>query len=981
MKTLALALSVCLTVLSVAWPAYPEASSPPEPSVSPVPGRIRIEVLSQLGQPISGPRVALYRKLGSEEETPGSCVSWEVIVTSVVDPGVFEQVVAAGTYRVEVTGDEWIGVAEEEVEIKSGETRQLKFNLEPGSVISGRVSDEAGNPLSDVKVSYRAAGYGSFKYYRSRIDRVATDSSGRFAFRSLAPGVYNLKFSREGYREANPADVVTGTFDLKVALKPGFVIRGGLEGDLDGLESPIRIQLKSGRKFPHTRSVDLSLENSFEIAGLEGKIYSVRFRDQDRLSDWYREVEAFPAEEARPVTLTVYRAVSLSGQVTESGTGSPLSDVDLWLYPAGSKSSDYTSSDDEGAFSFSKLEAGEYTLKVRLWQDPSSKYRLEKKVVIEPGRAVEGFDLELAAGRLITFSGTVLDEKGDPVSGARVDIHFRPSSGERYRQNFVPGLVTDGSGIFSHSLYLDSGGDIRIVARREGYAPGGQKIELAEDQILVSGVTIVLDSGSSLTVEVGGGEDGRETIPSAIVTLGNDWSKDRGIRSFSSLKKLTDARGRCRFDNLSPGSYLVEVAKSGYVPAKEKVRLDETETAKTINLLLERGRTIQIRVENERGEAVEGAKLSARERTRAYELFMDGSSEKDQTDSSGVCLIRDLSSGPLSLQVWADGYVTVNRQRIEADQDEVTVVMEFAGSIRGRFLGPNGRPVSDLRIFTEKRSDELLNITSAFSLAEELGDGVFRVTHLAPGVYDLTIRSEDRAGKKIEAVKVEVGQAVDLGEIVLGPGSGISGRITAEDGSPLKGAWVRIGTPEQGMLSLFVDSDRSGSDGTFTISGLNPGTFALSVTAKDYRLENVSGVTVGTGEVKKISDISLARLTEAEKEQLERQSNVIPSLGVRIVKLEKDADPAEIPSLIIDEVLPGTAAEKSGLAAGDKIVKINGYSAVEGPMEFFQGLLSPSGTEIKITVKRAGDGREEELDLTVDQWGMEDVISSATQVD
>ncbi len=981
MKKFARVVVFSLAGLILAAAAYPEGLPAPTPAAAPTPdpGRIRIEVLSQLGKPIAGARVRLFLVIAPGADDPCSCGPWEEIVPAASGPGVFEEAVAPGTYRVEAAGDEWIGAMEERVEINSGETRQLKFNLEPGSVISGTVRDEAGNPLSDVEVSYRAAGFGTRKYFRSRIDRVVSDSSGRFAFRSLSPGVYDLEFNREGYQEADLDDIATGTSDLEVALKPGFVIRGGLEGELDGLESTIRIQLKSGRRNSHSRSVDLGLENSFELAGLERKMYSIRFRDQDRLSDWSGEVEALPAEEARPVTLSVFRAASLSGRVTEAGTGSPLPGVNLWLYPAGSGSSDYESSDDEGSFSFSKLEAGEYTLKARFWQDPSSKYRLEKKVVIEPGRAVEGFDLELAAGRPVAFSGTVLDVTGEPVGDARIEIHFRPAGGESYRHNFVPGLVTDGSGSFSHTLHLDSGGDIRIVARKEGYAPGEKRIELAADQTSVSGVTPILDHGGSLAVEVGGGVEGREAIPSAIVSLRNDWSEDREISNYVDLKKLTDARGRCRFDNLAPGAYRIEVTKSGYVPAKEKVRLVETETTKTVDLLLERGRTIQVRVENELGETVEGAEISARERKRGF--FMGGLFGQVQTNSSGICLLRDLPSGSLFLRVRADGYVTVNRHRVEGDQDEITVVMKAAGSIRGRFLGAGGRPLDDLNILTRKRSAGPLDFEPGFFDTEELSDGVFRVGRLAPGIYDLTIRADGRAGRKIEAVEVEAGQAVDLGEIVLGPESGISGRITAEDGSPLKGAWVRIKSPEQGIISLFVASDRSGSDGTFAIKGLNPGTFALSISAKDYRPENVSGVTVGTGEVKKISDIRLARLTEAEKEQLERRSNVIPSLGVRIVKPGKDAERSDTPALIIDEVLPGTAAQKSGLAAGDEIVKINGHSAAEDPMEFFQGLLAPSGTEIKITVKRAGDGREEELDLTVDQWGMEDLIRQATQMD
>ena len=127
MKSIVPALVAGLAVVLFSPPAHPQGLSTPAPaaSPSPVPGRIRVEVLSQLGKPIPEARVALYELAGRGDEDPCSCRPWVEVVPELVSAGVFEKEIAPGTYRIEATGEEWIGAVEEEVEIKAGETRSL----------------------------------------------------------------------------------------------------------------------------------------------------------------------------------------------------------------------------------------------------------------------------------------------------------------------------------------------------------------------------------------------------------------------------------------------------------------------------------------------------------------------------------------------------------------------------------------------------------------------------------------------------------------------------------------------------------------------------------------------------------------------------------------------------------------------------------------------------------------------------------------
>ncbi len=121
-------------------------------------------------------------------------------------------------------------------------------------------------------------------------------------------------------------------------------------------------------------------------------------------------------------------------------------------------------------------------------------------------------------------------------------------------------------------------------------------------------------------------------------------------------------------------------------------------------------------------------------------------------------------------------------------------------------------------------------------------------------------------------------------------------------------------------------------------------------------------------------------LHQEEKEERDREQNVIPSLGVRIGIGEVTEEGGVFPDgLPVAEVLPGSSAEKGGLLAGDKIKKIDGKMFSEDPEGFFKGWMAKPGTVVKITVVREGTGKEEEIELTIGDWDYEELLRKAME--
>jgi len=944
--------------------------------VSPTPALtagLQVEVLSSLEKPVPAARVRYYASKTMDVKGTHPCRSYEGIEAEAVSESLFSKDLAPGSYRVEVTAEGWQGEMIKEVKLEEGEKKNLKVRLEPGNVIAGRVVDESGSPLPGAGVKYYRTG-ASTPWFLSASHDEETDGDGRFRLGSLREGIYNLTVSLPGYVDASVKDVATGEENLEVALKRGFVIKGKLTGDTASLGEQVRLRLKKSKWGTSSKKVDLGAGNTFAITDLDEETYSIRLQDGDYISDWARNVRAASPEAAVPVTLSVHKGGSLSGKVINSRDGTPLSDAQTKLTPAGSRRGQYKSSDQEGKFDFSALEPGDYELEVRLRFDSYSDWRLRKTVSISAGEEISGFDVEIDPGRGVSFSGMAVDEEGKPVADAEIKVHARRPDDKRYRSGFREMARTDGSGYFSFSTFLDGEREIKLTAEKDGYSPArSEKYALAADRNSLDGITLRLGKGSTLRVEVV--DEKGVSVPRAKVELKRDWSADReSVSYFSTRKKLTDARGICRFELLPPNQYRLEVEKKGYAPTEEKPRIIAAEQEKAIRVELEEGRILRVMVKNSAGDPVAGAEVTARPARGGFVVFVSGSHGEKETDPAGYCLVDDLPREPLLVGVEAEGYVPVRRQRVEEDEDEVEIVLEGGGSIRGRLLAPGGEEVKEMEIRPRRHREDPFDFSSegfTSSKAINLGEGDFRIGELREGTYSLRIKVPGLAVKKVEDVEVKLGEETDVGKIKLGEEGTITGVILkSEDNSPLDDVWVRLEGEEVGR---FVISDRTDNKGGFTLENIPAGTYTVVARQGGRREKEVSGISVSAGEDKKIETIRLEELTEAEKAELEKNKNLIPSLGIRIGEMGASRDFA---GLSVGEVLPGSAAGAAGIKSGDTIIKVNGKGLWEDPSTFLRGIMGKPGTQIKVTVKRKDSQKEEEVDLTIGEWDYEEMLKT-----
>lgn len=558
----------------------------------------------------------------------------------------------------------------------------------------------------------------------------------------------------------------------------------------------------------------------------------------------------------RDTRLTEPRKVfgSISGTVVSADHGRPVRRAVVTLSGGEPRFARSMQTDDQGAFSFTNLPAGEYTVTTSKGGYIESVWGQRRPGSGRPGtpiRLLEGQQLTkltvpLARGGVIT--GTVVDEAGEPVFGMAVRaLRWVMRSGERSLQA-AGTAVTDDRGVYRlHSLlpgeYVISAqpnAGISIAAA-EGlnYAKLVGAIELSMSEVIVtkarvaeretsapatSGFATVYFPGttsglSAASVTVGAGEEragidiALQVVPLTSVTglvlsptgpaSGTSVQLvDRDqVAGMPARTSRTDANGRFRFDGVAPGQY---------------------------TLL-------------SKGSAKGAPQLEASAREAA--AFLEA-----QIDKSGKVVAARLAGvSPL----WAMTDVAVDGR----GQTDVQLVLQPGMSVSGRVSFEGGQPPSLSRLSLGLTAVGVSKTAGDFAMAGPAPvdeHGQFTIRGVAPGRYRLTVMGGLPAGFTLQSamfggrdildipLEVDGSRNFDGGIVSFSTGrTEISGIILDESSRAAPGFTVmafpadeRLWTPD----SRRIQATQPASDGRYVFRNLPPG---------DYRLIAVQDVEVG----------------------------------------------------------------------------------------------------------------------------------------
>jgi len=186
------------------------------------------------------------------------------------------------------------------------------------------------------------------------------------------------------------------------------------------------------------------------------------------------------------------------------------------------------------------------------------------------------------------------------------------------------------------------------------------------------------------------------------------------------------------------------------------------------------------------------------------------------------------------------------------DRKDIVIRLGKGGSIIGRVDDHDGKPVRAAQVvLLEKQRDR----SYAFSRA----DGRFEFEAVPPGVYALEVLPPDlvKENRSAQARVIREGIAVETGRksevnLVLKPGSFLSGRVMDLYGSPLEGVAVKaVPESERGLVRPFqhlrTRVTLTDARGQFRFEGLLPDqTYYLKAGKPGYNRPFMTGVLSGS---------------------------------------------------------------------------------------------------------------------------------------
>ena len=360
----------------------------------------------------------------------------------------------AGLKRVTVMASGFATVTQELVRVAAGEETELAdFVLQSGARIVGRTVDALdGSPLEGVQVRARAVGRDNRARVVDSHLPVRSDADGRFRCEGLTAGAHRLTFRLQGFAtldstHSTGGDAADDDGDDEVAAKLTRLpsVRGRVVDAATG--EPVEA-------FTLVPSASERLPFGSAAAGTERRDPRGRFEyvAPQRRGDFHLLARAAgystgcsgsinleSGGDVDGVVIRMHRGVRVRGRVTDA-RGEVLSGATVRLSPGlgeeANESADLlllalsraarvvqrdervTRSDAEGRFELHNVREGRHTMLV---EHPDFVTRETVETVVAP----RGADVRLPDVKLIeggALEGVVVDEDGDPLKGARVEI-------------------------------------------------------------------------------------------------------------------------------------------------------------------------------------------------------------------------------------------------------------------------------------------------------------------------------------------------------------------------------------------------------------------------------------------------------------------------------------------------------------------------------------------------------------------------------
>ncbi len=469
-----------------------------------------------------------------------------------------------------------------------------------------------------------------------------------------------------------------------------------------------------------------------------------------------------------------------------------------------------TTTDAEGRFSLEGLEAGAYAV----WAEAPPGTGLVEDV--SAGR--EGVEVRLGEG--FALRGEARDEDGVPVRGALVTAIHREHS--RYFE-----VLTGEDGRFRFAglppaLYS-------VVFSKEGLLPEHRAVDDSQDSL-----EVMMVRPQRLT-----GRVVRGGAPVAGVRV-------RAEGASGLLDTASDPEGGFAFEGLEPSAYALSASHEGEDAVLE-VMLEPQVPPPEVELVLGGGVRVRGTVRDAQGRPIADAEVAiwAGGQRRGADWTTT------RTGADGTYSLGPVAPGPYRMKAEAAHFLALASEEYAVDGvTPVDFQLQRAEVVEGRVVDAAGAPIAgallrlrkqeDLRGYIDEDShpDDPEASTEEATSDEE---GAFVLGVSEPGTWYLRAVHRDFVSGVLRVAVPQQGLRV-----VLRAGTGVTGSLVDEAGTPVRAANIHLVPKEKDADGWRQKQTATDSQGRFTFQGVAEGVYTVGalVYARDGQRSAMSSVEV-----------------------------------------------------------------------------------------------------------------------------------------
>lgn len=732
------------------------------------------------------------------------------------------------------------------IDLVPGSPKPLSVDvvLSPGVTITGTVKDKEGRPVMGAGVGLSRSirlqgGRGGNSFQIATVEsprpQLETDEEGRFTFKGLTAGEYDVNVTKTGFtRHTTQAlKAAEGMAALEITLMPGASVGGRVTQPNGAPVSGYTVaalpagteRLMMGGRGGFAAVTDT--DGAFTIEGLTpGTTYDLEARAAGDFRGGQRKRDVVAP--ASDIVIEVPARGRIAGRVIDAATNAPITEFEARYSPSmggggmvvvvrggpgeGDRRTPFSSS--EGAFVFEDVPPGNWD--VTVWAKTYQEARTSAVAVA----AGETKTIEVKASRGLAIRGRVVDAKsGRGIPEASVSVRPNVAGGSMFvfDAGGPGGELTDAEGRFE--VTGQAPGAYQVTATHPLFSEGTARLTLEDrdgaiDVPLVQGGTI-----AGLVLSAQGAP-----LAGAEVTLQNG-SDGGGLRfGFDGQSALTDGAGRFRFEHLAAGRYRLSASLRAESSTPIDVALNAGDVREDVRVTLDAGAVVKGVVsgvsESERGALMVMAQ-------GAQDYFASARTAADGTfEFSGV------PAGTLTLRATAGDLVfgssrtAVKELVVPEGRAEIAteIVFQDGLSISGT-VTRKGVPVAGARV------SAFMTGSGRQASARVDESGAFRITGLEKGRVNLVAFAESFESQVSQVVELQADQTVDL----VIPTARLSGVVVdAASGLPLESTveMQRANPSPQnpgGRMIMTTDSS-----GRFAFDDLDPVDFRLTARRTNY---------------------------------------------------------------------------------------------------------------------------------------------------